>query len=65
RREYPMQGFRRVGTTQRFLASFSRNSPHFRPRRHLMTAPDYRTQTTKRFTIWHQITGTTLMATTA
>ncbi|MEU2718861.1 IS6 family transposase, partial [Streptomyces sp. NPDC007205] len=36
RREYAMQGFRRVGTTQRFLASFSRISPHFRPRRHLM-----------------------------
>ncbi|MEU2718378.1 IS6 family transposase [Streptomyces sp. NPDC007205] len=35
RREYPMQGFRRVGTTQRFLASFSRNSPHFRPHHHL------------------------------
>jgi putative transposase len=64
-RERGIKGFRRVGTAQRFLASFSRISPHFRPRRHLMTAPDYRTEMTNRFTIWHQITGTTLTATTA
>lgn len=34
-REYAMQGFRSVVSTQRFLASFSRISPHFRPRRRL------------------------------
>ncbi|MER6031811.1 DDE-type integrase/transposase/recombinase [Streptomyces sp. NPDC001851] len=38
--ERGMKGFRRVGTAQRFLASLSRISPHFRYRRHLMTAPD-------------------------
>ncbi|WP_217242265.1 IS6 family transposase [Streptomyces sp. AC555_RSS877] len=43
RREYAMQGFRSVGKAQRFLASFSRISSHFRPRRHLITASDYRT----------------------
>jgi putative transposase len=63
-REYAMQGFRSVGGAQRFLASFSRISPHFRPRRHLMSAFAYRTEMTNRHTIWHQITGTTHQATT-
>ncbi|MEY9997419.1 transposase-like protein [Streptomyces sp. V4I8] len=63
-REHRMKGFRSVGTAQRFLASFSRSSPHFRPRRHRMTAPGYRTEMTNRHTVWHQITGTTLLATT-
>ncbi|MEY9997660.1 putative transposase [Streptomyces sp. V4I8] len=65
KRERGMKGFRSVRTAQRFLASFSRISPHFRPHRHRMTAHGYRTEMTNRFTIWHQITGTTLMATTA
>ncbi|MFF8919344.1 IS6 family transposase, partial [Streptomyces sp. NPDC015032] len=64
-RERSMKGFRSVGTAQRFLASFSQISPHFRPRRHRMTAPAYRTEMTSRHTVWHQITGTTLMAATA
>ncbi|WP_370270042.1 IS6 family transposase [Streptomyces sp. V4I8] len=64
-RERAMKGFRSVGSAQRFLASFSRISPHFRPRRHLMSASDYRTEMTNRHTVWHQITGTTLLATTA
>jgi putative transposase len=63
-REYAMQGFRSVGAAQRFLASFSRISPHFRPDRHLMSASAYRTEMTNRHTIWHQITGTTPLATT-
>ncbi len=33
-----MRGFRSVGAAQRFLAAFSGISPHFRPRRHLLTA---------------------------
>jgi putative transposase len=37
-REPAMKGFRPVGGAQRFLAAFSDISPHFRPRRHLMTA---------------------------
>ncbi|MER6113996.1 IS6 family transposase, partial [Streptomyces hirsutus] len=42
---------------QRFLSAFSGISPHFRPRRHLMTATEYRTETTTRFAVWNQITG--------
>jgi putative transposase len=34
---------------QRFLAVFSVISPHFRPRRHRLTADDYRTEMADRF----------------
>ncbi|CAM5314635.1 IS6 family transposase [Streptomyces hirsutus] len=56
-RERAMKGFRSVGAAQRFLAAFSGISPRFRPRRHLMTATEYRTEMTIRFTVWDQITG--------
>ncbi|MGW0551639.1 IS6 family transposase [Streptomyces altiplanensis] len=56
RRERAMRGFRGVGAAHRFLCAFSAISPHFRPSRHLMAAPDYRTEMTLRFTIWDQIT---------
>jgi putative transposase len=56
-RERAMKGFRSVGGAQRFLSAFSGISPHFRPRRHLMTAPDHRAEMTVRFAIWEQITG--------
>ncbi|MGX1507608.1 UNVERIFIED_CONTAM: hypothetical protein RKD43_006233 [Streptomyces graminofaciens] len=58
-RERAMKGFRSVGAAQRFLSAFSGISSHFLTRRHLMTAPDHRLETTIRFTIWDQITGTT------
>ncbi len=60
-----MKGFRGVGGAQRFLSAFSGISPHFRPRRHLMTATHYRTEMTTRFAIWNQITGTTAPPATA
>jgi hypothetical protein len=56
-RERAMKGFRSAGRTQRFLSAFSQISPHFRPRRHRMTAPDYRTEMHHRFTTWDQVTG--------
>lgn len=56
-RERATKGFRSVGAAQRFLGAFSRISPHFRPRRHLLTARDYRAEMTERFTIWRQVTG--------
>ncbi|MFC5227295.1 IS6 family transposase, partial [Streptomyces fimbriatus] len=64
-RERAMKGFRSAGAAQRFLSAFSGISPHFRPRRHLMNAPDHRTGTTLRFAIWDQITGTVGRPTTA
>ncbi|MFF8036318.1 IS6 family transposase [Streptomyces sp. NPDC016626] len=64
-RERAMKGFRSVGGTQRFLSAFSGISPHFRPRRHLMTAAHYRVEMTIRFAIWDQITGATAPPTAA
>jgi putative transposase len=58
-RERAMKGFRSVGGAQRFLSAFSGISPHFRLRRHLMTAAHYRAEMTVRFTIWQQTTGVT------
>ncbi|MBL3671506.1 IS6 family transposase [Streptomyces sp. M2CJ-2] len=56
-RERAMKGFRSVGGAQRFLSAFSGISPHFRPRRHLMTATEYRLEMTTRFAVWDQVTG--------
>jgi putative transposase len=50
-RERAMKGFRSAGAAQRFLSAFSGISPHFRPRRHLMTASGYRTEMTLRFAV--------------
>jgi putative transposase len=61
-RERAMKGFRSVGGAQRFLSAFSGISPHFRPRRHLMPAHDYRAEMTVRFAIWEQITGVANLA---
>ncbi|WP_189327579.1 IS6 family transposase [Streptomyces flaveus] len=55
-RERAMKGFRSVAA-QRFLSAFSGISPHFRPRRHLIPASNYRAEMTVRFAIWEQITG--------
>ncbi len=55
-RERAMKRFRTPGAAQRFLAVFSGISPHFRPRRHRLTADDYRTEMADRFAIWNHIT---------
>ena len=52
-----MKRFRTPGAAQRFLAVFSVISPHFRPRRHRLTADDYRTEMADRFATWNDITG--------
>ncbi len=64
-RERAMKGFRSVGGAQRFLSAFSGISPHFRPRRHLVSAHDYRAEMTVRFAIWEHITGVAGSAATA
>ena len=56
-RERAMKGFRSPGGVQQFLSVFSAISPHFRPRRHRLTAPQYRDQMTDSFTTWNEITG--------
>jgi putative transposase len=40
-RERAMKRFRSAGGAQRFLSAFSAISPHFRPRRHRLTAVQY------------------------
>jgi putative transposase len=52
-----MKHFTSPGHAQRFLSAFSGISSHFRPRRHLLTASDYQTEMTERFTVWNQVTG--------
>jgi putative transposase len=58
-RERAMKRFTSPGHAQRFLSAFSRISPHFRPRRHLLSATGWRHEMADRFTVWNQITGVT------
>jgi putative transposase len=53
-----MQRFKSHAHAQRFRAVFSAISPHFRLRRHLLSAYEYRTVMADRFTAWRQVTGT-------
>ena len=54
-----MKKFTSPGGGQRFLSAFSGISPHFRLRRHRVTAAQYRHELTTRFTSWNQVTGLT------
>jgi putative transposase len=64
-RERAMKGFRSAGGAQRFLSAFSGISPHFRPRRHRLTAAQYRTEMTTRFATWNYVTGVSGLLTSA
>ena len=57
-RERRMQGFKSAGHAQRFLSAYGPITQHFRPRRHLLSASDYRQEMRKRFESWAEITGT-------
>lgn len=57
-RERRMQRFKSSGHAQRFLSAYGPIAQHFRPRRHLYSAPDYRQEMKKRFQIWQEITET-------
>jgi putative transposase len=54
-RERAMKKFTSPGGAQRFLSAFSGISPHFRPRRHRLTAAQYRHEMTSRFATWNEI----------
>ncbi len=56
-REVAMKRFRSSGGVQRFLSAFSGISPHFRPRRHRLTADAYHREMTARFATWNEVTG--------
>src|SRR5262245_8003425 len=57
-RERRMQGFKSPGHAQRFLSAYGPIAQHFRPRRHLLSASDYRQELRKRFASWAEVTGT-------
>jgi putative transposase len=61
-RERRMQGFKSAGHAQRFLAAYGPIASHFRPRRHLFPAREYRLQMTQRFQTWQEITSSTMAA---
>jgi putative transposase len=42
---------------QRFLSAFSGIRAHFRPRRQLLSATQWRTEMADRFAVWSQVTG--------
>ena len=52
-----MKKFTSPGGAQRFLSAFSGISPHFRPRRHRLTAVQYRHEMSTRFTTWNEVAG--------
>ena len=57
-REYRMQGFKSAGHAQRFLSAYGPIAQHFRPRRYLLSAPEYRKEMRQRCESWAEITGT-------
>jgi putative transposase len=57
-----MKRFTSAGHAQRFLFAFSGISPHFRPRRHLLHAEEYRCEMANRFSTWNEVTGLTTAA---
>src|SRR3954447_26628838 len=56
RRERQMQRFKSSEQAQRFLSSHAMIYGHFRPRRHLMTAAQYRHARAEAFRVWRQET---------
>ena len=61
-RERALKRFKSIRHAQQFLSAFSVICPHFRPRRHRLTADDYRTEMTCRFAVWNEVTGLTAAA---
>lgn len=56
RRERQMQRFKSPGQAQRFLSAHAMIHGRFRPRRHRMTADEYRRARDKAFRVWRQET---------
>ena len=56
-RERAMKRFKSVRHAQRFLSAFSGISAHFRPRRHRLSATQWRTEIDERFAVWREVTA--------
>ncbi len=57
KRERALQRFKSPDHAQRFLEPFSAVCTHFRPRRHLLSAEQYRQLRTDRFRQWREVVG--------
>ena len=57
RRERVLQRFKSPEDVQQFLSPFGPISNHFRPRRHLLPAPEYHQLLQTRFAEWRDVTG--------
>ena len=56
-RERRMARFKSPGHAQRFLAAYGPIAGHFRPRRHRLSAHDYRQTRDQRFATWRMVSG--------
>jgi putative transposase len=56
-REKKMRKFKSAGHAQRFLSAFGPIAGHFQPRRHRMSAQDYRATLQNRSQVWNEVTG--------
>jgi putative transposase len=61
-REKKMRKFKSAKQAQRFLSAFGPISGHFQPRRHLLSAGEYRATLQGRFQSWNDVTGVKLVA---
>ena len=59
-REKKMRRFKSSKQAQRFLSAFGPLSQHFQPRRHRLSAEEYRAIVQGRFQQWNEITGVEL-----
>ncbi len=57
RRKRSLQRFTSLEHAQQFLCPFGPISDHFRPRRHLLSAPAYHQLLRTRFAEWREVTG--------
>lgn len=61
-RERRMRRFKSARHAQRFVEVHGIIASHFRPRRHLLSAADYRQLRSKRFRVWNEVTRTSALA---
>jgi putative transposase len=61
-RERRMRRFKSARHAQRFVEVHGIVASHFRPRRHLLAAADYRQLRSERFRVWNEVTGATALA---
>ena len=61
-RERLMRWIKSPGQAQRFLSAFGVIGSYFRPRRHLLSAGEYRRVMADQFAVWHEATVSAVAA---